>query len=36
MMPEDKVIKRPEGEQGIEALTRRAEARARQQDDESE
>jgi SnoaL-like domain len=34
MMPDDKVIKRPEGEQGIEALTRRAEARARRQDED--
>jgi hypothetical protein len=34
MMPEDKVIKRPEGEQGIAALTRRAEARARRQDED--
>ena len=33
MMPDDKVMQRPEGEQSIEAMTRRAEARARQQDD---
>ena len=33
MMPDDKVMQRPEGEQTIEAMTRRAEARARQQDD---
>jgi hypothetical protein len=33
MMPDDKVTPRPEGEQSIEAMTRRAEARARQQDD---
>jgi hypothetical protein len=34
MMPDDKVMQRPEGEQSIEAMTRRAEARAREQDDE--
>jgi hypothetical protein len=33
MMPDDKVMPRPEGEHSIEAMTRRAEARARQQDD---
>ena len=33
-MPDDKVMQRPEGEQSIEAMTRRAQERARQQDDE--
>ena len=33
MMPDENVMQRPDGEQSIEALTRRAEARARQQDD---
>jgi len=36
VMPDEKVMQRPEGEQSIEAMTRRAEARAREQDDESE
>jgi hypothetical protein len=33
-MPDDKVMQRPEGERSIEAMTRRAQERARQQDDE--